>query len=168
MVDTKTWREGADFPEIEIIHYDPALASLFESINVEWLNEYFHVTPQDLEILRNPQRIINSGGIILFARVNESIFGTAALVKIDIETVELIKMGVSSKMKGMGIGKALLQAIIKEAKNMGAKKIILETAKPLVAAISLYQKEGFVQTSGEETHPLFGRTTFKMEKILRE
>ena len=154
--------------KVEIISYLPHLAPWFKLINLEWLNQYYEVTQEDLEILESPERIIQSGGQILFALVDEQIVGTAALLRIDTDTVELIKMGVSSGMQGKGIGQALMEGIITASKNMYAKTIKLETATPLIAAISLYKKFGFVQTSGEEVHPVFKRITFKMKKKLGE
>jgi len=151
----------------EIIFYTPELAKAFKEINIEWLDKYFHVTPEDLEILNHPEQIIDGGGLILFAKLGNDIVGTAALEKVDDTTYELIKMGVTSAMQGRGIGKKLLDAIIKEAEKLNAKIILLETAVPLVAAISLYKKAGFIQVGEEETHPKFGRRTFKMEKIIR-
>jgi len=152
---------------VEIIFYTPELAKAFNEINVEWLEKYFHVTPEDLEILNNPEQIIHGGGLILFAKLGNDIVGTAALEKVDDATYELIKMGVKSEMQGRGIGKKLLDAIIEQAEKLNAKKILLETAVPLVAAISLYKKAGFIQMGEEEIHPKFGRRTFKMEKIIR-
>ena len=166
MSKLKSNTEEINPPEVVIVSYHESLAPWFKSINVEWLNKHFDVTPQDLDILENPERIINSGGEILFAIVGENVVGTAAILKIDVATVELIKMGVDSSFQGKGVGKALMAEVLNEAIKMKATKIILETAMSLVPAISLYKKAGFIQTSGEEPHPIFGRTTFKMEKVL--
>jgi GNAT superfamily N-acetyltransferase len=154
--------------KVEIIHFENSLASDFKRLNIEWLSKYYNVTPQDLEILDNPKRIIDEGGKILFVRVDGIIGGTAAILRTNQDTVELIKMGVTSTMQGKGIGRILMNSVIEEAKKMKVGKITLETAIPLQAAISLYKKSGFVQTSEEETHPVFGRMTFKMEKILEK
>lgn len=152
--------------KIEIIQYRESHASYFKEINLEWLNHFYSVTPEDLEILDNPEEIINSGGVILFAQYNHEIAGTAALLKVNSNVAELIKMGVSFKMQGKGIGSALMQSIISEATKMGVKSIVLETAHELHAAIYIYSKFGFRKTSEEEVHPRFGRKTFKMEKNL--
>ena len=69
----------------------------------------------------------------------------------------------TAAFQGRGIANTLMQAVIEEAKKKGIKKITLETAASLKAAISLYKKTGFVQSSPEEIHPDFGRLTFKME-----
>ncbi len=154
--------------DIQIIPYHPSLAPWFKKLNMEWLEHYYYVTEEDLLILDHPEKIIASGGEILFAKYKDEIIGTAALNKISDQVVELIKMGVSAHMQGFGAGKKLLDAIISLAVKMKFEKIILETATPLNAAISLYKKSGFIQTSGEELHPVFGRITFKMEKNLTQ
>ncbi|HNQ61996.1 MAG TPA: GNAT family N-acetyltransferase [Bacteroidia bacterium] len=153
--------------QTQIIFYKPELALAFKEINIEWLEKYFHVTGADLEILNNPEKIINSGGLILFAKVGTNVVGTAALEKVDDEVYELIKMGVRSEMQGKGIGKLLLHSILEEARKLNARKVLLETAAPLTAAIALYKKGGFIRVGEEEKHPKFGRITFKMLKLLR-
>ena len=45
--------------------------------------------------------------------------------------------------RGMGVGKALTQALIESAKETGASVIMLEVRKSNAAAISLYEKLGF-------------------------
>ncbi len=148
---------------IEICSYEPSLKTFFKTLNHEWLNKYFFVTEADDKILSDPEKIIREGGCVLFAKLNDEIVGTCALIKVDDKEYEIAKMGVTEKAQGKNVGYELLQVILKEAKNRGAKIISLDTAKQLKAAIGLYQKFGFVQTSEEETHPLFGRTTFRME-----
>lgn len=151
---------------VKILDFEPKLAIFFKTINAEWLNHYYSVTKQDLDILDHPENIINAGGAVIFTEVNSEIVGTGALIRVNDETVELIKMGVKLNMHGRGVGNALMEGLIQKAVEMNAKKILLETASPLKAAISLYQKHGFIQTSDEEIHPVFGRKTFKMEKSL--
>ncbi len=148
---------------IEIIFYEPSLKAYFKTLNHEWLNKYFFVTEADDKILSDPEKIIREGGCVLFAKLDNEIVGTCALIKESDETYEIAKMGVTEKVRGKKVGYELMKSILKEAKNRGAKIISLDTAKPLKPAIGLYQKFGFVQTSEEETHPLFGRTTFRME-----
>jgi ribosomal protein S18 acetylase RimI-like enzyme len=153
-------------PDIQILSFRPELAVWFKRINLEWLNHYFEVTPNDLEILDHPDRLIRDGARILFIRYNGVIAGTAALVRKNSSEVELIKMGVSFQYHGRGLGAKLMDALLRQAREMGARKITLETASVLQSAIRLYQGVGFVQTGPEELHPLFKRMTFKMEKTI--
>jgi putative acetyltransferase len=58
-------------------------------------------------------------------------------------TCELVKLYLSSKARGIGLGKALLQKCITAAKEMDYKKIYLETMPELTIAIPMYEKMGF-------------------------
>jgi GNAT superfamily N-acetyltransferase len=147
----------------EIIQYEPALKPEFKRLNYEWLNKYFFVTAEDDKMLSDPEKIIRDGGCILFARIRENIVGTCALIKVSPEEYEVAKMAVTEMEQGKKIGHLLMNAIINEARNRSARIISLETAKPLKAAIALYQKFGFLPTTEERIHTIFGRTTFRME-----
>jgi len=147
----------------EIIQYEPSLKSEFKRLNYEWLNKYFYVTAEDDRILSNPEKIISDGGSIFFARIRENIVGTCALIKVSADEYEVAKMAVKEMEQGKKVGRLLMHAIIEEAKKQGASIISLETAKPLKSAIALYQKFGFLATTEERIHTIFGRTTFRME-----
>ncbi len=155
-------------PDIQILLFRPELAVWFKKINLEWLNHYYSVTPNDLEILDHPDKLIREGGRIVFISYKGEIAGTAALVRKNSTEVELIKMGVSFRYHGKGLGTFLMDAVLQQAREMGAAKITLETASVLKSAIRLYHRKGFEQTGPEEVHPLFGRKTFKMEKSIKQ
>lgn len=152
--------------KIQVVPFDLSLKMYFRLLNVEWLNYYYFVTPEDLEILDYPEKIVANGGSVFFAKSGDEVLGTCALLKGEHDDFELVKMGVSPDARNLGIGSLLMEACISEAKSKKAKLITLETAIPLKAAIHLYKKYGFVQTSDEYTHPVFKRTTFKMELVL--
>ena len=58
-------------------------------------------------------------------------------------TCELVKLYLSSQARGKGLGKILLQKCIASAKELGYKKIYLETMPELTIAIPMYEKLGF-------------------------
>jgi putative acetyltransferase len=58
-------------------------------------------------------------------------------------TCELVKLYLSNKARGKGIGKLLLEKCITAAKELGYKKIYLETMPELTVAIPMYEKMGF-------------------------
>ncbi|HSQ44278.1 MAG TPA: GNAT family N-acetyltransferase [Ginsengibacter sp.] len=59
------------------------------------------------------------------------------------KTCELVKMYVSSGVRGKGLGKTLLQQCIDEAKKQGYEKMYIETMPELTNAIEMYKKYGF-------------------------
>lgn len=130
---------------VEILRYEKKYKNYFKKLNLEWLQKYFEVEPVDEKILSNPEKIIKNGGEIFFAKLNNIVVGTCALEKIDNETFELIKMGVTEKAQGKKIGELLSKSAVEFAKSQKAKRIILESNRKLIAALSLYKKLGFVE-----------------------
>ncbi len=58
-------------------------------------------------------------------------------------TCELVKLYLSPIARGKGIGKILLEKCIAAARELGYKKIYLETMPELTIAIPMYEKLGF-------------------------
>ena len=94
---------------IEIIPFSDALAPHFARLNKAWLEKYFNVEPVDQLMLDNPKEFfIDKGGFIYFARLNDDIVGTFALLKESEAVFELSKMAVGDKYQGMNIGNTML------------------------------------------------------------
>jgi putative acetyltransferase len=72
-----------------------------------------------------------------------SIIGAYGLYRVEKQTCELRKMYLHSTYRGKGLGKFLLDSALSEARQLGFKRIILETASVLKEAISLYKSYGF-------------------------
>ena len=75
--------------------------------------------------------------------INDKIVGTIGLLKLNEDICELRKMYLLKEHRGKGLGKILMDIIIKKAKEKKYKKIELETASVLQEAIGLYKKYGF-------------------------
>jgi len=70
--------------EVKIIPFSSQYSTDFKLLNVEWLEKYFVVEPHDAELLEKSQEnIIDKGGFIFLAKLNNKIIGTVALIKID-------------------------------------------------------------------------------------
>ena len=137
-----------------IISYDAQYQSDFKRLNESWINEHFEMEESDHEVLNHPERwIIDSGGEILFAVVEETIAGTCALVKMKGGPFdfELAKMAVDPMFRGRGIGQKLGEAIIDRARVLGANRLFLESNTILASAISLYRKLGFTEIERQDT-----------------
>ena len=59
------------------------------------------------------------------------------------DVCELQKMYFSSKIRGKGYGKIMIEKCLKSAKELGYKKCYLESASILQTAIHIYEKYGF-------------------------
>jgi DNA-binding MarR family transcriptional regulator/predicted GNAT family N-acyltransferase len=151
--------------EVEIIPYAPELKSHFQRLNEEWISKYFVIEEPDRQVFNNPEsKILEPGGKIFFARYNEEIVGTCALIK-ENGHFELAKMAVTESLRGKQIGKKLGMQIIEEAKKMGADKLILVSNTKLVPAINLYKKLGFVPVRLNDHDRSYNRVDIKMELL---
>lgn len=147
---------------VEIINYEPKHAKEFYNLNAEWLEKYFYVEPYDQKVLSNPQQfIIDKGGYIFFAKYNNEIVGTVALIN-QSSFFELSKMAVSPKYQGLKIGKQLMNHCIDFAKQQNWESITLYSHRKLIPAINLYKKIGFKEIELEsDSH--YERSDIKMK-----
>ncbi|UKB83886.1 GNAT family N-acetyltransferase [Chryseobacterium sp. MEBOG06] len=132
--------------EVKIIAYEHQYKEAFKTLNEEWIKTFFVMEAGDYKLLDHPEeQILEKGGYIAFALLNNEPVGTCALVKAGDKplTFELSKMAVSPKAQGKKIGYLLGNALIGKAKELNAQKVFLETNSILVPAIKLYEKLGF-------------------------
>jgi putative acetyltransferase len=73
------------------------------------------------------------------------IVGCVGLFAIDRATCELRKMYLAREMRGRGLGRRLLETALAKARDLGFRRVTLETASVLVEAIALYKTYGFVR-----------------------
>ena len=150
---------------IEIIPFRGELAVHFTTLNTAWLQKYFVVEPLDEQMLASPKEFfIDKGGFIFFAKVDEAIAGTFALLKEPGNIYELSKMAVDEKYQGMKIGNRMMEYCIAEANELKAAKIILYSNTKLAPAIHLYKKYGFIEVPVKSA--LYKRADIKMERAL--
>ncbi len=129
---------------IEVIDYNDKYAADFKKLNLQWLDKYNLTEAADLIVLDNPRStVIDTGGAIYLAQIENTIIGTAALIHEHEGVFELAKMAVSPLWQGRGISRLLIEKCIEKAKVLGAKKILLFSNSQLQAAIGLYSKYGF-------------------------
>jgi len=85
------------------------------------------------------------GTFYVLQKKDGSIIGAYGLYPAEKQTCELRKMYLHGAYRGKGLGKFLMESAMSEARQLGFKRIILETASVLKEAISLYKSYGFVE-----------------------
>ena len=88
---------------------------------------------------------------------NEPI-GCVALRSLGTDRCEMKRLYVSEAGRGLGLGRALAEAVIATAEAIGYREIILDTLPSMVCAKVLYRKLGFVTTSAYYDSPIAGTT----------
>ena len=151
---------------VHIIEFRNDLVEHFKNLNIAWLQKYFYVEAIDEVMLSDPKKyIIDRGGFIFFAEVNNEIAGTFALMKVQEGVYELAKMAVDERFQGLKIGNKLMVSAIEKVKSIAAKKLILYSNTMLGPAIHLYEKYGFVEVPLENSE--YKRSNIKMELALK-
>ncbi len=107
------------------------------------------------EELTNPLKKYGAPkGSLLLALWNGREVGTVALQEIEQGVCEMKRLYVQAEYRKFGIGEQLVDAILKDAKDLGYQKMKLDTLERLKPAIGLYLKYGFVITTAYYENPL--------------
>ncbi len=96
------------------------------------------------------EQVEAGNGAFLIAYLDNVAVGCGAVRRLDEVTAELKRMYVAPPVRGRGIGRALVEALEREARLLGATRVVLETGTRLAAAIKLYETMGYARI------PLFG------------
>jgi len=104
----------------------------------------------DIDLKDIEQSYFERGGAFYVLEEKDgSIIGAYGLYPVDKTTCELRKMYLHRSYRGKGLGKLLLEDALVKARQIGFKKMALETASVLKEAISLYKSYGFVEYEPE-------------------
>lgn len=163
LADIITAKAQAQLREtVQIVPLSPELREHFYRLNAIWLERYFVLEPYDIEVMSNPEAIVEHGGAVLFARLGDAVVGTCALKQHAPGEYELTKMGVDPAVQGVGIGRKLIEAAIGEFRRLGGRQLYLETNSRLESAIHLYERTGFEHQPAIREGSSYGRANVYM------
>lgn len=97
----------------------------------------------DQDVLNIKETYLDNGGEFFVALLDDKVVGMGGFSKIDDQTAEVRRMRVNVDYQGQGIGSSILENLIKKAKELGYKKLELDTTENMLAAQRLYEKFGF-------------------------
>lgn len=119
-------------------------ATAFRTLNEEWITRHFVLEAKDIETLNHPEEnILGMGGHIFIVFVDSEPVGCVALLPMPNGVYEVSKMAVSPSMRGLGIGRRLLEYTVAQARTLGAKSLFLGSSTKLKNAVHLYESIGF-------------------------
>lgn len=101
-------------------------------------------------------QVATGDGAFVVAYIEDEAVGCGAVRRLDEETAELKRMYVVPSLRGHGIGRAIVEALEREARVLGARKVVLETGTRLVPAINLVPAIKLYEGMGYVPIPLFG------------
>ncbi|HJS20339.1 MAG TPA: GNAT family N-acetyltransferase [Anaerolineales bacterium] len=110
----------------------------------------YHESHHELKDMDDIQiSYFENGGIFLAMFDNGEMICTGAIRRLDDETCELKRLWLLNQYHGQGLGYRMLQELLKIARNMGYKRIRLETDPAAqLRALSFYKQVGFYEIPG--------------------
>lgn len=125
--------------------------------------QYLDLQDYEREIADLSEKYGEPGGRLYLAEYNGETAGCAALHRLSDELGELKRLYVRPAFRGKGIGRALTEKIIREARIAGYRTLQLDTQPFLPEAIRLYHRLGFEDMPGYNPSPLPATLYMKME-----
>ena len=145
----------------EILDFIPEYRDDFKRLNAEWMSVYFGKS-MDTHLENPEETILKDGGFILFAKADEQIVGTAAILRETAKIYEIADMAVTPQYRGQNIGKQLLAEAVERVKKMGARQVYLITSSKLSASVELYRTYGFRETHFDPEMSIYEGSDIKM------
>jgi GNAT superfamily N-acetyltransferase len=126
------------------------------------LQSYFEELGQRFDTGFDPAQSISASdeemtlpnGLLLVANLLGTAVGCGALkLHRDTQIAEIKRMWVAADVRGLGLGRRLLERLSAEAESRGMLILRLETNRALVEAKRLYQRAGFVEVEPFNNEP---------------
>lgn len=91
------------------------------------------------------QHLAEGRGAFVIARDDGRAVGCGAIRLIDPTLAEVKRMYVEPDQRGKGVGSSVLENLESVARQLGVKRLVLETGVYQEAAIALYRRAGFIE-----------------------
>jgi putative acetyltransferase len=111
--------------------------------DLELIERYFDPAAFEAELAGLPGQYAAPEGELLLATVGGEAAGCVAMHDLGAGVVEMKRMFVPERYRGLGIGRRLGSTIVARGRHAGYRRMRLDTSKRQVAAIRLYEDLGF-------------------------
>jgi putative acetyltransferase len=103
-------------------------------------------------------------GRLLLAEYESQLAGCVALHKLASGICEMKRLYLRPQFRGKGLGPALADRIIAEAREIGYQRMRLDTVEPVMKdAVAMYRKLGFKEVAPYRPNPIAGAMYMELE-----
>jgi ribosomal protein S18 acetylase RimI-like enzyme len=118
----------------------------------------------DKELAGLPGDYAPPEGRLLLVECEGQLAGCVALHKLDSGVCEMKRLYLRSQFRGKGLGRALTERIIAEARQIGYRRMRLDTVEPVMKdAVAMYRKLGFKGIAPYRPNPIAGTMYMELE-----
>jgi putative acetyltransferase len=111
----------------------------------------------DEELAHLPGAYAPPEGRLLLAEYEGELAGCVALHKLEDRVAEMKRLYIRPKFRGKGLGRALAERIIAEARGAEYTSLRLDTVEPVMKdAVAMYRKLGFKEIAAYCANPMTG------------
>ncbi|HKV81484.1 MAG TPA: GNAT family N-acetyltransferase [Candidatus Sulfotelmatobacter sp.] len=111
----------------------------------------------DKELADLPGDYAPPDGRLLLAEFEGQIAGCVALHKLEAVICEMKRLYLRAEFRGKGLGRAMADRIIAEARTMGYQRMRLDTVEPVMKdAVAMYRRIGFREIAPYCKNPMAG------------
>ena len=118
----------------------------------------------DKELAGLPGEYAPPEGRLLLVECEGQLAGCVALHKLGRGVCEMKRLYLRPQFRGKGLGRALAERVIAEARQVGYRRMRLDTVEPVMKdAVAMYRKLGFKQIAPYCANPIAGALYMELE-----
>ncbi len=118
----------------------------------------------DQELAGLPGDYASPDGRLLLAEYDGQLAGCVALHKLEPEICEMKRLYLRARFRGKGLGRALAETIIAEARAIGYRRMRLDTVEPVMKdAVAMYRRLGFKEIPPYRANPIEGALYMELQ-----
>jgi putative acetyltransferase len=118
----------------------------------------------DKELAGLPGDYAPPEGRLLLAELESQLAACVALHKLEDRICEMKRLYLRPQFRGKGLGRALAERIIAEARQIGYQRMRLDTVEPVMKdAVAMYRKLGFKEIAPYCPNPMAGAMYMELE-----
>ena len=129
----------------------------------DWLGVDLCFQGFDEELATLPGKYAPPDGRLLLASDGVAVVGCIGLRRIDATTGEVKRLYVRPGVRGHGLGGELARRVIEAAREIGYRRLVLDTLEPMTEARSLYGSRGFREIPAYYANPLPGAIYMELQ-----